>query len=219
MKYSNHSVYINNENEEVPSVTTILKILNKPFLSKWANILGFKREKIEDVLEKSSILGTQVHKIIECYLLKKYYIYADIEDKITKNDIIKHFNCFVNWTKNHNIDPIFMEKKFCSKLFGGTVDFYGNVDGKLTILDFKTSKKLYPTMFLQLGAYTYMLEEKGYVVEKVAIVIVNSDKCFHKEIEREKIQKYIDVFLMLANLFHAWYVLNITDGWGDIIEK
>ena len=31
-KYSDHSTYNNNEGVEVPSVTTIMKVLNKPFI-------------------------------------------------------------------------------------------------------------------------------------------------------------------------------------------
>ena len=32
-KYSEHSTYFNKEKVEVPSVTTIMKVLNKPFIS------------------------------------------------------------------------------------------------------------------------------------------------------------------------------------------
>ena len=42
-KFGNtHEEYINRDGVEVPSVTTILKLLNKPTLQKWANYLGFK---------------------------------------------------------------------------------------------------------------------------------------------------------------------------------
>ena len=34
-KFSDHSTYLNNDEIEVPSVTTIIKILNKPFIAKW----------------------------------------------------------------------------------------------------------------------------------------------------------------------------------------
>ena len=34
-KFSDHSTYVNNDKIEVPSATTILKILNKPFCYKW----------------------------------------------------------------------------------------------------------------------------------------------------------------------------------------
>ena len=51
-KYSDHSTYMNEEEVEVPSVTTIMKILNKPFIAKWANSLGWKRQSYDKVLEE-----------------------------------------------------------------------------------------------------------------------------------------------------------------------
>ena len=51
-KYSDHSTYINKKEVEVPSVTTIIKLLNKPFIAKWANSLGWKRQSYDKVLEE-----------------------------------------------------------------------------------------------------------------------------------------------------------------------
>ena len=42
-KFSAHNVYCNKDDKEVPSVTTILKIINKPSLMYWANGMGFRR--------------------------------------------------------------------------------------------------------------------------------------------------------------------------------
>lgn len=218
MKYGTHTTYCNDKNEEVPSVTTIIKILNKPSLAKWANIMGFRGQKIEDLLEKSSNIGTQVHKIIESYLMNRYYIFISTHD-VSKFTIMSYLNSFLEWKKAHEVSPIFMERKLSTEKFGGTVDFYGIVDNKKTILDFKTSKKVYSTMFLQLGAYCIMLEEKGYEVDQAAIIIVNKDGYNEKFISRKDLQRYMDIFKILVELFHAWYNINISDGWGDILEK
>ena len=48
-KYSDHSTYINNNDIEVPSVTTILKVLNKPHIVNWANSLGWKKQSYKKV--------------------------------------------------------------------------------------------------------------------------------------------------------------------------
>lgn len=218
MKYSSHSTYYNEEGVEVPSVTTVLQILNKPFLSKWANIMGFKRRKVEDILEKSSIIGTLVHSMIEAYLMKKPFTYKP-SAFYTRELAINYMKTFIAWSKKHTIEPEFMEQSMSSDKFGGTIDHYGVVDGKKTILDFKTSKQFYATMFLQLGAYCYMLEQKGYVVEQVAIIIINEDKYKEKFLTREELQPYINTFILLIDVFHAWYNLNIEQGWGDILAK
>ena len=68
MKFSSHSTYINKEGVEVASVTSILKVLNKPSLSKWANSLGWKRQNVDKVLMSSAEKGTIIHEAINSYL-------------------------------------------------------------------------------------------------------------------------------------------------------
>lgn len=216
MKYNpNHVEYLNSFGIEVPSATTVLKILNKPFLTKWANIMGFKRRNIDDILNQTSNIGNIVHAVIYSYLMNYFHIWigTDYEREVA----IRHLDKFITWKKAREIEPIFMEKQFVSDLFGGTTDFYGLVDGKLTILDFKTSKKVYSSMFLQLAAYCIMLEAEGFKVEQVGIVLVNETKCTSKIVDRTYIDRYIPIFKALVELFHKWYDINIEDDWGSIL--
>jgi CRISPR/Cas system-associated exonuclease Cas4 (RecB family) len=217
MKYSAHSTYHNREKVEVPSVTTILKILNKPFLSKWANIMGFQRRNIDEILEKSSRIGTMVHKLVEAYLLERYFIY--IPCPYTPRELAMcYLDSFMRWRGTHEeVKPIFMERQLSSEKFGGTVDFYGMVDGKKTILDFKTSKRVYSSMFLQLAAYCIMVEEQGLEVEQLAIIIIHENKYKERFIQREELEPYITVFRSLVEVFHSWYDINEKDGWGSIL--
>lgn len=218
MKYSAHAEYINDNDIEVPSATTILKILNKPSLVRWANYLGFKRKDVKQVLEESSFLGTTMHQIIYAYLTKKYLIL--INGRQYYKDIISIcMNNFLEWNKTHKIEPIFMEEKFVNDKFGGTTDFYGLVDNKKTILDFKTSKKPYASMFLQLAAYCMLLEEKNYEVAQVGIIIVNEKGYNEKFIQRKDLDKYIELFKILVEVFYKWYNINIDDNWGNIIDQ
>lgn len=216
MKYGTHAEYINEHGVEVPSATTVLKILNKPSLVKWANYLGFKRQNVGEVLDIASTVGTTVHSMIYAYLMKKYYIWVG-GIKCGKKLAMMHMNSFIEWKNTHDVNPIFMEKKLVSEKFGGTMDFYGDVDNKKTILDFKTSKKPYSSMFLQLAAYCMMLESSGYEVEQVGIIIVNADKYDEKFISRKELERYIESFNVLVDLFHNWYDLNQDDGWGSIL--
>lgn len=218
MKYSKHSTYINTDGTEVPSATTILHILNKPFLVTWANSMGFRRKNVKEILEESSLTGTMVHKIIEAYLMKKMMVFIPVKH-VTKELIYRYLDHFFEWKKRHEIEPIFMEKKLVSTRFGGTVDFYGKVDGKYTILDFKTSKRAYSSMFLQLAGYCYMLEQQGLQVDQVAIINVNIDKYKERFISREDLEPYIETFTILVELFHKWHDLNASDGWGSILDK
>ena len=72
-------------------------------------------------------------------------------------------------------------------------------------------------MFLQLAAYTYMLELKDFEVEQVCILLVNDKMCKHRIIRREELDLYINTFLQLSDLFYNVYELN--KDWGDLLKK
>jgi len=99
------------------------------------------------------------------------------------------------------------------------LDFYGYINDKLTVLDFKTAKKIRITMFFQLALYTILLEEIGYVVEQVGILLVNPKVRTNNEkyILRENFQQYIDFAQKIVDIFHSYYVINNTDKWQENI--
>lgn len=216
-KFSSHNEYFYNE-KEVPSVTTVLKILAKPALVKWANIMGFKRKWVDDILEEKSEIGTRVHYIIEAYIKNRYLVWVD--GKAIDKPLIKlYLDQFLRWYNKHDVEMIFMEESMTCEYYGGTIDFYGVIDGKKTVLDFKTSKDIYSSMFLQLSAYVYMIEKQGLEVDQVAILAVNSNKFKYKVLPREQLDRYIETFILLSKTFNLWYSINEEDGWGDILGK
>ena len=54
--------------------------------------------------------------------------------------------------------------------FGGTIDCYGDLDGNPTLIDFKTSKAIYPEMIHQVAAYRKLLVENSHEVKRVRIL-------------------------------------------------
>ena len=213
-KFSDHSTYVNNNKVEVPSATTILKILNKPFIAKWANSLGWKRQSYDKVLEESANKGTFVHELLHEYLFKEGKKF-NISNPDIVNFIYENINAFKDFEKQHILKPIWGEKPWSTNRYGGTVDLYCNLDGKDTILDFKTSKRFYSSHFIQLGAYTQLLEEHGINVDQVAILRVRDGECNIKIISRDEIQQYIEIFNTLTDLFYMVYELN--EEWGDLL--
>ena len=214
MKYTNtHKAYFHNGNE-IPSATTILKILNKPHLVKWANYLGFKRQNVDDVLNDTSRLGTKMHELIEAIIAGYHIIYIDTD--IDKSEIYYRLNSFFEWYNENKIEPIFQEKEFTSEKYGGTLDLYGLINGEYTIVDFKTSKRIRLSMFIQLALYCILLEKYGYRVDKVGIVLVNGKKC-SQFITREELNPYIKFALQLVDLYHGYYELNDITGWFEWI--
>ena len=207
-KFGNtHEEYINRDGVEVPSVTTILKLLNKPTLQKWANYLGFKRQDVTKVLEESAHIGTNTHNAISAYFLEEKFT-PDLKYPNELENIRANLNSFFEWINNYKVEVSLSEAKFIGKKYGGTVDFYGQVDNKTTIVDFKTSKDFYPSMFLQLGAYTNLIEDSGRCVEQVGILLVNSKKMEFKTLSREEINPFIEVYNELADVYHKIYNLD-----------
>lgn len=212
-KYSDHSTYINDKNIEVPSVTTILKLLNKPHIATWANSLGWKRQNYKKVLEDKANSGTLVHEVCHEYLFNEGAKFNIPVDKLSyvKNNL----STFKNFLDTHNLNPIWGEKSFSSNKYGGTVDLYCELEGKKTIIDFKTSKKFYSSHFIQLGAYIQLLETFDYNVEQVGILIIHENDWDLKLLDRNEMTTYIDLFNKLSDIFYIVYDLN--NEWHDLM--
>ena len=213
---SKHTMYFNKYGKEVPSATTILKMLNKPQLVKWANYLGFKNLSVDEVLNESSTLGTLVHELINSILQKELIIYIP-QENIRPSVIYSYINSFRIWYNTNDVRPILLEKSISSDEFGGTIDFYGEINGEYTLLDFKTSKKIRLTMFIQLALYVILLEELGYKIDRVGILLVNPKFKDEKYIKREKFEKYVKFARGLVNLFWSYFEINEDDEWYEII--
>jgi len=173
-----HTVYRRADGTRVPSVTTYLGILGKPALLYWAWELGVQGLDYRKVKEQAGDIGTLVHYMILCKLRG---VEPELDD-YTPNDLAAAFvpmDKFHKWQEENELEPILMETPLVSDVhsFGGTPDFYGKVNGKLTLLDFKTSKYIYDDNFYQLAAYKVLLEEHGYMpIEDVRILRLGKSK-------------------------------------------
>lgn len=208
-----HAIYKNKNGEIVPSATTVLKIINKPALLNWANWLGLTGKSYKKHMEMVSYIGTTVHEIIECRLLGKKFELKD--PKVWFLDCKEYINSFNIWYKENPLEPIAIEDHMESDRFGGTCDFYGIYNGKKTIIDFKTSKGVYMSMFIQLAAYIILREEKGDVVEQVGILTINKDKCYITLADRIIMDDYIQMFYKCLDLFYEKYQLDKMYNWKE----
>lgn len=75
-------------------------------------------------------------------------------------DAIKQF---LSWTEDHEITWLAAEQKAFShgKGYAGTYDADAVIDGKRTLIDWKTSKRIYDEYPLQAAAYVYAREEES----------------------------------------------------------
>lgn len=161
----------------VPGATTITGLLNKPFLVTWANRLGLEGIDSSKYTDEAAKIGTLAHAMIQANLQNEELDrneYSPIQLDLAENAVLSFFE----WKGRHTIEPIFCEVPFVSETnkYGGTIDCYCMLDGKPTLLDFKTGKAIYEEYFVQLAAYAELLREAGHEVAECRILRVGRDE-------------------------------------------
>lgn len=193
-KVNAHTQYTMNTGDNVPGVTTVLDILAKPALIKWANNLGLKGIDSTKFKDKMADIGKIAHKMILAYLSKEPLItFPDY----SKADIESAENCmksYYEWEKVHTLEPIILETPLTSDIYGygGTPDFIGMVDGQLELLDFKTGNGIWPEHFYQLAAYRQLAIEQGHKVNRARILRIGRDD--NEGFEERLITRFDDEF-------------------------
>lgn len=156
----------NNSRYGVPRVTEILSaMLHEDYLMQWSNAIGlYKRQKYQDVLDEAAYIGTYVHKAIENFLSQED---TNLNNHVCDNVLLFDkvnlaFNSFLEWweiIKKNEYEILMQEETLICKYFGGTLDMLIKINGKVYLVDFKTSNHSSYKHFLQLSAYRYMLKE------------------------------------------------------------
>ena len=218
---------------ELPSVTTILGILDKPAIGPWmvkvalehirSNKDRLEGHGLETVLEeartahkkeseKAKNIGSEVHDIIEKYLVKMKPTYSanhgfvgytregEEVEFMLELESAACFNAFRNWHNSNRVEVLELEKALYNLEYGfaGRCDFIGMVNGKKTILDWKTSKAVYDEYRYQVGAYALCEPD----VEQIQVLRLDKEtgeynlKDFSNRIEQSKkaFAKLVDVY-------------------------
>ena len=194
--------------ENCPGVTTIVGELgwSKNSLVQWANRLGLNGIDSRKYVDDKASIGSLAHLLILSELKKEE---PDLKD-YTGNQITQAKNClksYHSWAKGKEIDPIYIEERFVSdKLrFGGTPDFFGNIDKVATLIDYKSGKGIYPEYVLQVAAYFNLIEERGNKVSEVRILNIPraDDESFaEKVITREELENGWKIFQHLLAIYN-----------------
>lgn len=164
------------EGIDLPSITTVLSILSRDSIAKWRKRVG--AEEANRISYRASTRGTSVHAIIEKYINND----ENFKDGYTP-DIISSF-LDLKPILDGRIGKVFaQEAPLYSTHLGvaGRVDCVAEFDGKLSIIDFKTSLKpkqieWIKNYFMQESAYAIMWEERTGqpIVQLVTIISVDA---------------------------------------------
>jgi genome maintenance exonuclease 1 len=154
--------------ELYPSITTVLAGGPNPAIEAWKKRVG--EEEAARISKKATDRGTRIHKLAE-----EFFLGNPLEVDMFDSDMWKSLQPVLNRIDNiHGLETMMYSKNL---QVAGTVDCIGEFDGKLSIIDFKTSKKLkdinnIQDYFLQATAYSVMFEElTGIKVPDLTIII------------------------------------------------
>jgi hypothetical protein len=161
-----HTVYKLANGTRVPGVTTILGVLAKPALIKWANNLGLQGIDSVKYVDALACVGTAAHAA--CIADLRGEDVDSVFAPLGKDTRALAENCylsFCSWLKKHKVEPIATELPLVSEKYGygGTLDILARVDGKIEIVDLKTGKAIYPDYFRQVAGYWNLVVENGIV--------------------------------------------------------
>ena len=179
-----------------PSVTSITKLHNQESIQAWKEKVG--EEEAGKISRRALARGNKIHSLAEKYLLNK----GDLSDDFSKTDfgvMIPYLN------KINNIHCLETQLYSDHLKTAGTVDCIGEYEGKLTVIDFKTSAKLkkrewVKDYFMQCSAYAVMYEERtGTPIERLLLIINVEDEGV--QLMDGKRDDYIDDFLDLRETF------------------
>ena len=161
--------------EKYPSVTTVRSLLGREAIANWRKRVG--AENANTIARVAAGRGTGVHNRIETYLNNVEGIhpptplvqemFGSIRPELDKIDNI---HCQETRMFSHHLR------------MAGTVDCIGEYDGKLSVIDFKTSTKpkreeWISSYFMQCAAYAIMYEEIAFIpiTQLVVLVAVEED--------------------------------------------
>ena len=114
-------------------------------------------KKTEKIKVDAGLVGSVVHGLIEDFLNGK-----EIPEQTDKK-VITCWNTFLKWWEKQEYTPVEIEKKIYSQNFNyaGTLDLVvKDKEGKLVLIDIKTSNSILFEYHLQLNAYAFAYTEE-----------------------------------------------------------
>ena len=165
-------VYTDPNGDTYPSITTVLSILSREAIQAWRARVG--EEEANKVSRVASSRGTAVHDLLEKYVDND----PNFSEGIMPNILQSFYD--VKDVLDTNLNKVYaQEAPLYSKHLGlaGRVDCVGVWDGKNSIIDYKTSRKLkkkewISSYFMQCAAYAVMWEERtGMPITQLVVMI------------------------------------------------
>lgn len=143
----------------VPGVTTVIGVINRPFLAQWRGRVG--NEEADRISHLAMDYGTKVHGHCQAWLEAHaqgwvYTAYSGEYSPAVRDAV----GAFIEWATTHlevvhHVErPVLYDSH--GMRYGGTPDLICSLrDGRSGVVDFKTSKQIDRLYGLQLSAYRH----------------------------------------------------------------
>jgi len=186
-----------------PSVTSVISFINRAKFADWRQRVG--EEEANRKTKHATTRGTDLHLVLEYYLRNQDYKSLPCWEK----PLIQFMFGAAKFYLDTRLDNIYQQEttmKSDRLCLAGTVDLICEVDGELSIVDFKTSAKPKPEewledYFVQLSAYWAMFSEATGVVPKKLVTFSVCENNEVQIIERRNIMKYLETLRDYAGQF------------------
>lgn len=210
----------------VARVTSILsKTISEEYLMYWANSLGFKHKSYRKVLSEAANIGTKAHNYISQFISNNSSL-----EEIRIDEVNNCIEGFKEWWKiistNNNIEIIGTETTLSCPYFGGTYDLLLKINGKVFLVDFKTSNRISSRYFLQLAAYRYLINYNyKYDIDGCIILRMSkTDNTFEELVANLHDPKELDFMQYCHNTFFAlvnsyYYLIDIERQFKEFKSK
>lgn len=192
-------MYETMEGERFPSITTVLNLYNQNFITEWKAKVG--EEYANKVASQAARRGTIIHESVEHYLSNRSVPFVSFRQQ----ELFKSIQPLLNDINNVHC----LEQRLFSRhlKIAGTVDCIAEHEGRLSVIDFKTSsrtkeKNKIENYFMQCTAYAIMYEElTGIPIQKIVIMIAVEDD--FPQIFIEKRDNFVKSLLHYRKLYRV----------------
>ena len=182
-----------------PSITTVTGLLKRQAIQEWRERVG--AEEANKISGRASSRGTRVHSLCENYLSN-----LEVTPNYLDHELWQGITPLLDRINNIHA----LETKLYSDHLevAGTVDCVAEFDGKLSVIDFKTSSRVKShddihDYYMQCSAYAVAFEERTNLpVSQLLIVMAVDDH--DPLLFFEKRNNWIDKFKQLREEYRKW---------------
>jgi genome maintenance exonuclease 1 len=208
-------IYVTPSGNKFPSVTTVLQEYGKESLDAWRKKVG--KDRASYIATTAAARGTRLHSLCEKYLQNEDP-FSNPKISLFDKELFRSIKPALE-----DIDNIHLQEQrlYSEHLrLAGTVDCIAEHNGRLSVIDFKTSskrkqKQYIENYFMQCSAYAVMYEElTGIPVTKIVIIIACENDPVQVFVEKRN--NYINQLIYYRDLYeknNPGYLDDVLDGY------